>query len=77
MKTIKTNIMVEVARKNSDEVSVEDEAFGDTDENIVHAATSQVLKPGTSQSKVISHRPTDSLRLKDTQNLDIMDDEHD
>ncbi len=40
IKTTKTKMMAEVARKNSDEVSVEDEAFGDTDENIVRAATS-------------------------------------
>jgi len=30
-------ILTEMARKQSDEVSVEDEAYGDTDENIVRS----------------------------------------
>jgi len=81
IKGSKPKFMTEVARKQSDEVSVEDEAFGDTDENIVRAggaATSKAaLKQETSQGRIVNHRPTDSLRIKETQNVDIYDDEHD
>lgn len=70
IKGSKPKVMTEVARKQSDEVSVEDEAFGDTDENIVRAggaATSKAaLKPETSQVRIVNHHPTDSLRIKET-----------
>jgi len=56
--------MTEVERKNSDEVSVEDEAYGDTDENIVRAVSSGALKPDISQSKIVNHIPNDSMRIK-------------
>lgn len=32
----------EINRKDNDQVSVEDEEFGDTDEQIIHAASSYV-----------------------------------